>query len=229
MHSHLQGSLPSLPITQWRGEGECVVGGCTSFRVYSCQWDHLLWLSEDGARLGEKRKRPFLEIKSKSSICECSLWFSQNPEPQPTTPVRTSHSSVEGPFCWSCASPCKGNTTAQPTWSVLTERLPLRITVAPHCISRGRDVCAIRDSGASTKHYKSNAALAGLLTVEICWTVQEFQTMRDREAEWLWQGLNYSCFVSSWGFGTAGARNQCACVCVCKEQIGWGKRRSRWN
>lgn len=104
-------------------------------------------------------------------------------EPQPTTPVRTPHSSIDSPFGCSCASPCEGNTTAQPTQSVLTERLPLRIMVAPHCISRGRDMCAIRDSGASTTHYKSNAALAGFLTVEIFWSVQDVQVVCSTNAD----------------------------------------------
>lgn len=107
----------------------------------------------------------------------------KNLQSQPTTPVRTPHSSVDGPFCCSWASLCEGNTTAQPTQSVLTERLPLRIMVASHCISRGIDICTIRDSGASTKDYKSNAALAALLTVEIFWSVQEVQVVCSTSAD----------------------------------------------
>lgn len=77
----------------------------------------------------------------------------RTPDPQPTTPVSAPHSPVNSPICRSrvsCVRPSVSemDVIPQPTRSVLTERLELRITVAPHCISTGTERCTIRGSGA---------------------------------------------------------------------------------
>lgn len=121
--------------------------------------------NQDGSLLWYAR---FLNLQSKcemllSSNCkdcnqvqarflQASRLKIRTPEPQPTTPVSAPHSSINSPLCCSHVQLCASEVDVipQPTRSVLTERLELRITVAPHCISTGKERCTIRDSSLDT-------------------------------------------------------------------------------